>query len=95
MTPKWLASIIINFFYSERKSEEDVSSSGEQLASNKIYRLEWSEGSHYASLPCYFRSRSFMALITQNAEAYLKYRYHCIKLFYACWIDLDEQPSVL
>lgn len=39
-----------NFIYSACKSEEEASSAGEQLASNKIYRLKWSGGSLQGSL---------------------------------------------
>jgi hypothetical protein len=38
------------FIYSSRKPEGEASSAGEQLASNTVYRLEWSEGSLNGSL---------------------------------------------
>jgi hypothetical protein len=57
----------MNFALLKRKSEEEISSAGEQLVSNRIYRLEWSSGSPLGE-PFHSLSRFFHTMSSWNYQ---------------------------
>jgi hypothetical protein len=65
-------TLVKNFIYSTRKSKEEAGSVGEQLDSNKIYRLAWSEGSRKGAFFNVRSSQEFYGLRKLRTRSVLK-----------------------